>query len=498
MRLTRPSRTRRQHKNEALYKHNAGAPVNQLTPELVSAILMQALPEGNLLQPSITWSRRLKFLLAISAVSGGWRKVALDTAQLWSFLVIDTNMSKAKDTRKIKIFEEFIARSKEAVIDVTIIIDWEDKLARESRTGRMGGRHLEVSSMLRSIFEEQSYRCRSFKLIVWNTALARAFFPLPAPMPALTHVAVYTIMDWTTDRSNRHGAISLFPKGMECHLTAMTISAYPLPNIENIDFFRIDTLMLDTSYWQSEDYLKMLSLFPSLQTLEVRGNPRWPWGPLLPITMPNVTKIKLECNVDMMLLDFITVPRLQHLSLTHFLTPESRFGSLRTLCIDTESSKLGQGIVPMMDFVCFHTHLVAIHISVGRGTCLYALERLHGQTSITRDPPVGLPCPSMELLRISPSRHHMLELWFSAEDRIADGLRPLLTQRPQLAVELDLQVPYHLKNPKLFNPPSQSWVGELVAEFGTRVSALEGIRERVLGEDNPLTPLSELFPLSDD
>jgi len=428
-------------------------------------------------------------------VSGGWRKVALDTAQLWSFLVFDASMSKAKNTRKIKIFKEFLARSKEAVIDISIIIDWEEQFTGDSRTVRIGEGHLEVSSMFQSIFEEQSYRCRSFMLVAWSTELVRAFFPLPACMPALTHVAVYTIMDWMADRSIRHGAISLFPEGMECQLRAMTISAYPLPSLENIDFCRIDTLTLNTSFWQNVDYMKMLSLFPSLRTLEVRGITRRPCGPLLPITMLNVTKISMECDdIDMMLLDFVAVPRLQHLSLTHSLTPKSRFGSLRTLCIDTESSELGQGIIPMMDFVCLHTHLVAIHISVGHETCLYALERLHVQPSIHRNLPVRLPCPSLELLRISPSRRHM-ELSFDVEDRIADGLRPLLTQRPQLVVELDLRFPYY---PVVFNiePPSHSWLSEIVAEFGTRVSALEGIRK--LGEDNPLTPLSELFPLSDD
>ena len=164
------------------------------------------------------------------------RKLAIDTARLWTFLVFQAGLTKAADTSQMKILKWFLIRSKEAFIDLTIVLDgvpqWCD-VPRKTRHA-IEKRHLKLASLLRSTLGEHSHRCRSFMLVASNTVMAGVFFPLPARMPALANFGV------RTDPKCGHSGhiLSLVPEGIECQLGTMTISTYRMPQVEHIDFLQ--------------------------------------------------------------------------------------------------------------------------------------------------------------------------------------------------------------------------------------------------------------------
>ncbi|KAF9518733.1 hypothetical protein BS47DRAFT_1388669 [Hydnum rufescens UP504] len=473
-----PSRTRKQVKNEVIYNYNAAAPVNRLSPELVSAVFMEGLPERDSLQPAASWLQRLRFLVLISAVSGGWRRVALDTAPLWSFIMYQTGMSRAADVRRMKIIKEFILRSKEAIIDLTIVLD-DDRQSTigPKLRGAIGKRRLEFALALRSLVEDHSHRCRSFMLFASDTVMAGPFFPLPPRMPALTDLTIRT--NSVCDGPNGP-VISLFPEGMECQLRTMTIASCPLPEIESIDFCRVQTLTLNLKFLtsRSDEVLRLLSPFRNLRTLDIRGAMRPPHGPLLPITMPNITKITMVQDTQEGFLNSIIAPQLEHLALIGSAIPKSLGGSLRTLCLEFESLS---SALPMIQSVASQTDLVAMHFKLTPACNSDVLQFLNGYGAGKSDLSVGtyaLPCPSLEFVRILTTGSSWKYSFRHYKTLLAESLGALLERRPNLTLEIQ----GFGVNP---GEVVQSWLDALVGDFGSRVCVLEDY-------SHP-TPLSDLF-----
>jgi hypothetical protein len=302
-------------------------------------------------------------------------------------------------------------------------------------------------------------------------------------MPALTDLGV----DAGIFCRREEGAdVSLFSDNMECRLRTMSINHYyPFPKLEYIDFGKIDTFTFDTGFDEArcEHVIGVLSLFPRLRTLKARCN--MAAGQLTPITMPDIKDITMEISTRVRpLLDCITAPRLQHLSFINIWVPtKSPFGFLRTLSVGFIQSE----VVPLMEFVCAHTNLVALHISPGSLSILTVLNRLNGQLSTPRIRPGGIPCPSLEFLRLSSVECYNISNPFDVDVRgIINALRPLLEQRPTLTVELA----HERSHDKEIYYADQRWLAAIVAEVGTRVSMVEHV--------DHLVPLSELFPTSDD
>ncbi|KAF9506717.1 hypothetical protein BS47DRAFT_384354 [Hydnum rufescens UP504] len=424
---------------------------------------MEGLPERNQLEPAITWLRRLKFLLIVSAVSGGWRNVALDTAPLWSFIMYQTRISRAADVLEMKTLKEFISRSKDAVIDLTIVLDDARPFSIEPKIySAMDKRRLEFSPKLREILE-QSHRCRSLMLLASDAGIAEAFFPLPPHLPALTDLTVHTNRDFDDPCDP---VLSLFPKGMVCQLRAMTITTSRLPVIESIDFCRVHTLSLSVTDEElsRDSVLRILSLLRSLRTLDICGIMDPPLGPRLPITMPNITKITTDNDTHKWFLDSIIAPQLQHLSLVNSGIPKSLCGSLRTLCLTFE---LFVSVLPMMQSTGSQRDLVAMHLTTTPQCSNEALKYLNGHSAETNFSAgtYRLPYPSLEFVRIVMTGYG----WDSS-------FRVLLEQRPKLTL-CGFGV----------NPGDviHSWLDALSSDFDSRVLV-------VAGNSGP-TPLSELF-----
>jgi hypothetical protein len=258
----------------------------------------------------MSWLQPLKFLLLISAVSGGWRKVALDTAPLWSFIMYQSHIPRAGDVLEINILKEFLLRSKDAIIDLTIVLgdDRGWRLEPKHRSA-MDKRHLKLAPKLRSIMEEHSHRCGSLMLFgSSNAVVAGTFFPLPLRMSALTDLTIRTdraFAQWDDP------AIQLFPWRMESQLRAMTITTCRLLVIESIDFCRVRPLNLDVSRMSSSDFLQTLSLFRNLRTLDITSVMAPPVGPLPIITMPDIIKITTDHRNHKWVLHSIVAPQLQ-------------------------------------------------------------------------------------------------------------------------------------------------------------------------------------------
>jgi hypothetical protein len=259
----------------------------------------------------------------------------------------------------------------------------------------------------RFVLEENSHRCRSLLLFSTRLEDIRVFFPLPVRIPVLTNLVIST----TLQGAGEGDIFSLFH------------------DYENPDFSGIDTLTLSASRTptRSDRVLRVLSLFPHLRTLEVRGEMRAGSAPHLPIAMPNVRSITMDCGIlpgRIMLLNFITAPRLRHLSLIQPSTLiTSPFNSLRTLHVDFIDS---ESAIPLMEFACAHNNLVAIHFLPAPQCISVALERLNDRSSAQRDRPADLPCPSLQFLRISRIRKDDMIYPSYGYDRLAKNLRQLL------------------------------------------------------------------------
>ena len=178
----------------------------------------------------------------------------------------------------------------------------------------------------------------------------------------------------------------------------------------------------------------MLSLFPNLRTLNVRGMlDGLDQALLFAITTPNLTKITMDCDHFTKILDYIVAPQLQHLSLSEPMAPSLTFVGLRTLCINLLRDV---DMIAMMEFASVSIHSVAMEFTLGCQPIIDSLEFLNGRIAQSNSPIGASPCRALELLRISAATINYAELLFPGVDRITSSFRPLLEQRQALNVQM--------------------------------------------------------------
>lgn len=165
--------TRSRRAANSNFEQNAAAPINRLSPELFAVILQHGLPSpiGHHIRQLPKYSKdRLAYLLAVSAVSSGWRHVALDTAALWSFISFRCYHSQAGSIRRLRMMKTVLGRTKNALLDIFIDLRYSPR--------SLGT----ILSNVAATLEPCLVRCRTFSFESNQPEPIRSFFPLPLNM----------------------------------------------------------------------------------------------------------------------------------------------------------------------------------------------------------------------------------------------------------------------------------------------------------------------------
>lgn len=202
---------------------NAVFPVNKLVPELVSAILLCGLPHLNRFSES-AWQAQVQYLVSVSAVCAGWRRLALDTAQLWANVVF---ISRFSDTAKMELALIFLERSKGTLLDITLDLRYtiKDAYLDELRT-----------------IKQHLPRTRALYLYL-PPSDPNAFLPLPSNVPHLS------ILDIETNTLN---GVTMFESAPNCHLTSFAVWGW-MPH--DFALYQMNLLSLQHISWQCFDYI---------------------------------------------------------------------------------------------------------------------------------------------------------------------------------------------------------------------------------------------------
>ncbi|KAF8519102.1 hypothetical protein BU17DRAFT_90273 [Hysterangium stoloniferum] len=291
--------------------HNQLSLINKLPDELLQIIFTHAFNDKAKM-PMFQY-------MHLTWVCRRWRSLALDCAELWTFLNLDC--------RNYLLIREWLFRSKFAKLSVT-------QGTLENVDHDAVGQEI---VMLEQLIGPQLWRVESLSLRINARRLKDIRHFLQQEAPSLTHLhfsRAVEVVPWVPTNQHTVGTTvssvklpKLFNGVAQLHSLSFEMPSIPpwddfIPLMQDLRELRVVTIPQD--YYRKcsapERLLSILPSCPSLETLDFKSTSDGETVAALRVTtpsvsMPNLRRVTLRSDRDVRILPHIDMPCLQHLSL---------------------------------------------------------------------------------------------------------------------------------------------------------------------------------------